>query len=262
MKNYVILKTTSLVGTERLGASIGGGVGSGLGLDLGRTDGSFWFWWQIGEVLRGVGDELDGAVVVVGESGVAAFGDTAGDADFLGEVSLSDLDLSSSSVSLLDGAAVEVSPPLSMDSCRFLISAATMLVSTDLFSSMSDCSIFRRSAAFFAKRSSCFGECSGSRSFGLWSFASSWLVESSSTTTFSESTVFSSGSEETAEVLKLSLSSEASSSVFAGSVGSVMITWGGSGFCGVVVSQVYTSQQNLSQVLHRTLQRSAKKSPF
>ena len=63
----MILKVTSLVGTERLGASIGGGVGSGLGLDLGRTDGSFWFWWQTGEVaLCGVGD-------------------TAGDVDGLGE---------------------------------------------------------------------------------------------------------------------------------------------------------------------------------
>ena len=140
---------TSLDGTERLGGSIGCG-GGGPGLDFGRTDGSFWFWWLTGEALRcGVGDDDD---VVLGESGVAAFGDAAGeDVGCLGEEdSLSDFDLSSSSVSLLDGAAVEISPPLSMDSCRFLISDATMLVSTDLFSSMSDCSIFRRSAAFLA----------------------------------------------------------------------------------------------------------------
>ena len=53
----MILKINSLDGTERLGASIGC---SGTGLDLGRTDGSFWFWWQTGEVvLRGVGD-VDG----------------------------------------------------------------------------------------------------------------------------------------------------------------------------------------------------------
>ena len=51
------MKINSLDGTERLGASIGC---SGTGLDLGRTDGSFWFWWQTGEVvLRGVGD-VDG----------------------------------------------------------------------------------------------------------------------------------------------------------------------------------------------------------
>ena len=94
----MILKITYLDGTERLGASIGGG-GSGPGLVLGRTEGSFWFWWQTGDVLRGGGGVA--AATDDGEEDAAAFGeavDSAGDNGGLGEA---EEDSFSSSVSLL-----------------------------------------------------------------------------------------------------------------------------------------------------------------
>ena len=92
----MILKMTSLDGTDRLGASIGGG--SGPGLVLGRTEGSFWFWWQTGDVLRGGGVA---AATDDGEEDAAAFGeavDAAGDNGGLGEAEEESF---SSSVSLL-----------------------------------------------------------------------------------------------------------------------------------------------------------------
>ena len=98
----MILKTSYLDGTERLGASIGGG-GSGPGLVLGRTEGSFWFWWQTGDVLHG------GAGMAATDDGdAAAFGEAVDAAEDNGGIGEAEEESFSSSVSLLGCNSIDI----------------------------------------------------------------------------------------------------------------------------------------------------------
>ena len=98
----MILKMTSLDGTDRLGASIDGG-GKGPGLVLGRTDGSFWFWWQTGDVLHG------GAGMAATDDGdAAAFGEAVDAAEDNGGLGEAEEESFSSSVSLLGCNSIDI----------------------------------------------------------------------------------------------------------------------------------------------------------